>query len=79
MTQALTETQKKTRTQRHTDEQTRKAVDWRLGAKRLTWDTGTDWLRRTAKRAQQSHNQDETTWEPANDKDTALDRASDKS
>ncbi len=47
--QALTEAQKKTRTQRHTDGQTCKAVDWRLGTKRLTCETGTDWLTKTAK------------------------------
>ena len=49
VTQALTETQKKTRTQRHTDRQTCKAVDWRLGSRRLTCDTGTDWLTKTTK------------------------------
>ncbi len=32
------------------DGQTRKAVDWRLGAKRLTCDMGTDWLTKMAKR-----------------------------
>ncbi len=37
----------------------------------------TGWQRRP--NTQQSHNQDRTTWEPANDKDTALDRALDKS
>ncbi len=37
----------------------------------------TGWQRRP--NAQQSHNQDRTKWEPANDKDTALDSALDKS
>ncbi len=50
VTQALTETQKKTWTQRHTDRQTCKTVDWRLGTKRLTCDTGTDWLKKMIKR-----------------------------
>ena len=44
VTEALTETQKKTRTQGHTDVQTSKAEDWRLGTNRLTCDTGTDRL-----------------------------------
>ncbi len=44
----------------------------------VTWGQ-TDWQARP--NTQQKHNQDRirTTWEPANDKDTALDRALDKS